>query len=172
VAKNASLAGAIHDLQARLGSIRIAVTAVAGLDLDEETRREMLTSAGEESARASAELSGVSALAQSLLDASLPEDCDLGGALQAAADSARLAGLDVEITGADGVVISARKARLELALPALLRLVGGAGKRVRVEVADNTITLTGDDTEPVAPVTGYLVNELDASLAFRFGASA
>jgi hypothetical protein len=119
--------------------------------------------------RASAELSGVSALAQCLLDDSEDATCALDDALQAAADSARLAGIDVQVTGAEGVVVTASPARLGLALPALVRLVGGAGKTVRVCVDGDTITFEGDDTEPVAPVAGYLVTELDASLAITFG---
>jgi hypothetical protein len=157
-------------LQARLGSIRIAVTAVAGLVLDEETRNEMLASASEESVRASAELAGVSALATCLLDDSAAEPCDLGAALQAAADSARLAGLDVSIAGAEGVSVQASRVRLEYALPALLRIAGGAGKTVRVEVSGDGVVLAGDDTEAIPPIAGYLVDALGASVPITFGA--
>ena len=90
-----SIAGAIHDLQARLGSIRIAVTAVVGLDLDDETESMMLTSAAEESVRASAELACVGALTKCLLDESEPVPCDLAAALDQAVEAARLADLDV-----------------------------------------------------------------------------
>jgi hypothetical protein len=164
VTRNAPLAGAIHDLQARLGSIRIAVTAVAGLDLDEETRREMLTSASDESMRASAELSGVSALATCLLDDSPDEECELDPALQAAADSARLAGLDVSVVGADGVSVTVSRERLTYSLPALLRLAGGAGKTVRASVGTDGLLLEGDDTDALPPVAGYLVDALGASI--------
>ena len=164
MAKNPLLAGAIHDLQARLGSIRIAVTAVAGLDLDEETEHEMLTSASDESMRASAELSGVSALATCLLDDSTPEECDVHAALVAAADNARLGGLVIDVDGGEGVTTTVRRARLEAALPALLRLAGGAGKHVHATVADGAVVLEGDDTEAVAPIAGYLIGEVGASI--------
>jgi hypothetical protein len=172
VTRSAELAGAIHDLQARLGSIRIAVTAVAGLDLDEETRRDMLDSASDESMRASAELAGVSALATCLLDDSPDEECELDTALQAAADSARLAGLDVSVVGADGVTVTVSRERLTYALPALLRLVGGAGKTVRAVIEGDELVLAGDDTDAVAPVAGYLVEALGASIKISFGKSA
>jgi hypothetical protein len=169
MAKNPLLAGAIHDLQARLGSIRIAVTAVAGLDLDEETRREMLNSASDESVRASAELAGVSALATCLLDDSTAEECDVHAAVVAAADNARLAGLDIEVTGSTAVTANVRRARLEAALPALLRIAGGAGKSVRATIENTGIVLEGDDPEPLPPIAGYLVGEVGASITITFG---
>ena len=168
MAKNPLLAGAIHDLQARLGSIRIAVTAVAGLDLDEETRRDMLTSASDESMRASAELAGVSALATCLLDDSSPEECDMHAALVAAADNARLAGLDIEVKGTEGVMTTVRRERLEVALPALLRLAGGAGKNVHASVDADGVVLAGDDTEALPNIAGYLVDQVGASIKITF----
>jgi hypothetical protein len=169
---NAPLAGAIHDLQARLGSIRIAVTAVAGLDLDEQTRHEMLTSASDESVRASAELACVSALATCLLDDSPPEECDITAALQTASEAARLAGLDIEIHAEGAARASVSPTRLAAVLPALLRLVGGAAKAVRVNVAGGGITFDGDDTEALPPIAGYLVEQLGASIPITFGAAA
>jgi hypothetical protein len=170
--RNASLAGAIHDLQARLGSIRIAVTAVAGLDLDEETRKEMLTSASDESVRASAELAAVSALATCLLDRAASEECDVSAALEAASDAARLAGLDIEIDTHAKPVVTVSAERLAVALPALLRVVGGAGKAVRVTVTEDGIAMAGEDTEPLPPIAGYLVDQLGMAIAFTFGTIA
>jgi hypothetical protein len=170
--RDASLAGAIHDLQARLGSIRIAVTAVAGLDLDEETRNEMLTSASDESVRASAELAGVSALTTCLLDDSASEPCDVVAALQAATDTARLGGLDIHVDAQANPTTTASKERLAVVLPALLRLVGGAGKEVRVTVTADGVAMAGDDSEPVPAIAGYLVAELGASIGFTFGTIA
>ena len=171
MAKNPLLAGAIHDLQARLGSIRIAVTAVAGLDLDEETRHDMLTSASEESVRASAELAGVSALATCLLDDSAPEQCDVGAALQDAAGAARLAGLDIEVRADGDFVATVSAVRLAAVLPALLRLVGGAGKAVRATVTADGVSVDGDDTEPLPPIARYLVEQLGASISITLGAA-
>jgi hypothetical protein len=128
----------------------------------------MLNSASDESMRASAELAGVSALATCLLDDSPDDHCELGTALQAAADSARLAGLDVSVEGADGLSVRASRERLTYSLPALLRLVGGAGKKVRVQVGEEGIVLTGDDTESLPPVAGYLVDALGASIPITF----
>jgi len=110
----------------------------------------------------------VSALATCLLDDSPDEQCDLGTALQAAADSARLAGLDVFVHGADGRSVTASRERLTYSLPALLRLVGGAGKTVRVDVGPDGIVLAGDDTEAVPPLGGYLVDALGASIPITF----
>ncbi|MEY2419782.1 MAG: hypothetical protein QOG90_2462 [Actinomycetota bacterium] len=168
---NAPLAGAIHDLQARLGSIRIAVTAVAGLDLDEETRREMLTSASDESVRASAELAGVSALATCLLDNSPTEPCDLAAALQSAADAARLAGLAVDLQTDGATMATVSPARLQAVMPALLRLVGGAAKAVRATATPEALSFDGDDTEPLPPIVGYLIDHLGASIPITFGAA-
>jgi hypothetical protein len=166
-----SIAGAIHDLQARLGSIRIAVTAVAGLDLDAETRTMMLNSAAEESVRASAELACVGALTKCFLDQSDPGPCDVAAALDAAAEAARMAGLDVRLDSGGTAIAHTRLPRLEAALPALIRLVSGAGNGVvasvaadaeRVEVA---IRRDGPDTEVLPPIAGYLVNELGGQRA-------
>jgi hypothetical protein len=171
VAVNAPLAGAIHDLQARLGSIRIAVTAVAGLDLDEETRRDMLTSASDESVRASAELAGVSALATCLLDDSPPEQCDIAAALRTAAEAARLAGLGTEVHADGAVLTTVSPARLAAVLPALLRLVAGAAKAVRVSAAPDGVRFAGDDSEALPPIAGYLVAHLGASIPITFGSA-
>ncbi len=170
--RNASLSGAIHDVQARLGSIRIAVTAVAGLDLDAETRHDMLTNASDESLRASAELAGVSALATCLLDGGAAEPCDVAAAVETAAEVARLGGLDVRVEISDPPSISARPDSLAAALAALLRIVGGAGKQVAVRVATDGIDVRGADTEVLPPITGYLVEALDVSLPITFGALA
>lgn len=169
MARNPALAGAIHDLQARLGSIRIAVTAVAGLDLDNQTRNEMLTSASDESVRASAELAGVSALATCLLDASAPEQCDLVAALDAAADTARLAGLDVTVDASGATTVLVRRERLQVVLPALLRIAAGAGKAVHVTVTADELAVHGADEEPLPPIAHYLVEQLDASITITFG---
>ena len=182
VTPNPALSGAIHDLQARLGSIRIAVTAVAGLDLDAETRNEMLTSASDESVRASAELAGIGALALWALDPSEPVACDLTAALRDAAETARLAGIDVEVSG-EAATIQAKEARIPATLTALIRLVAGAGKHVRI-----ACTVDGDevrvafercgddaDSEVLPPVAGYLldalgaIRESDATLTMRIG---
>lgn len=165
-----SLAGAIHDLQARLGSIRIAVTAVAGLDLDDETQSMMLTSAADESVRASAELACIGALARCLLDRSDPAPCDIAAALNDAAESARMAGLDVQTTvpplGERAAMAHAQVTRLTPVLSALMRLVSGAGNAVVVSAAPDgdrvrlSIRRTGLDTEALPPVAGYLVDVL------------
>jgi hypothetical protein len=169
VPKNAALAGAIHDLQARLGSIRIAVTAVAGLDLDKETRDDMLTSASDESLRASAELAAISALATCLLDDTPPQECDVRAALDQAADATRLAGLVVDVHATDAPPARVSPDRLGVVLPALLRLAGGAGKRVDASLTATTLTINGDDTEALPAVAGYLVDQLGASIAITFG---
>lgn len=180
MALNASLSKAIHDLQARLGSIRIAVSAVAELDLDEPTRNEMLTSASEESVRASAELSGISALTACLLDGSGVTRCDVAATILEAVDSARLAGLTIEVSGDAKATSEVNEVRLRAAVPALLRLVAGAGKQLRVSIsAGDGVTVrfdrTGDDADPetLPPVVDYLLAEMaakrvdsDAGLAF------
>lgn len=182
VALNASLSGAIHDLQARLGSIRIAVSAVAELDLDDHTRNEMLTSASEESVRASAELSGISALTACLLDGSAATRCDVAATVLDAVDTARLAGLTIEVSAVGQATADVNEHRLRVALPALLRLVAGAGKQLRTSVAgEDVVTVridrAGDDAdqESLPPVVDYLLDELGArrldagaGLAFSF----
>lgn len=163
-----SLSGAIHDLQARLGSIRIAVTAVAGLDLDEETRNEMLTSASEESVRAASELAGVSALAACALDATGPERVDLAASLRDAAAAARLAGLMVELPDDVAAAAHASAARVRVVVPALIRIVAGAGKHVNAtatvagERATVRLSRTGDDadTENLPALADYLVEQI------------
>lgn len=163
-----SLARAIHDLHARLGSIRMAVTAVAGLELDAETRSAMLTTASEESVRAAAELGGLAALTTCLFDHSDLAPCDVAGALVDAADSARLAGLDVALSTNGPVMAQVRVARLRAVLPALIRLVGGAGGGVRgsaVVEGDRVhvhLRRHGLDDEDLPPVARYLVDELGA----------
>jgi hypothetical protein len=156
-------------LQARLGSIRIAVTAVAGLDLDEELRNDMLLSASEESVRASAELAGISALTTCLLDDAPPQECDVGAALSVAADTARLAGLSVDIQATDTPAVRVSPERLSVVLPALLRLVGGAGARVEVSLGADGLALAGSDPEPIAAIAGHLVDQLGSSLTITFG---
>jgi hypothetical protein len=164
-----SLAGAIHDLHARLASIRIAVSAVAGLDLDEDTRSSMLNSASEESARAAAELSAVGALVRCVLDDTDPTSCDLGALLHDAAATARLSGLDVDCQ-AHAAQVHARTSRIEFVLPALIRVVAGAGREVAVHAstdADRVVVRVersrrDGDTELLPAVTGYLVDEIGA----------
>jgi hypothetical protein len=167
----ASLAAAIHDLHARLGSIRIAVTAVAGLELDIETRNEMLNSASDESVRASAELAAIAALTTCLLDDSEPAPCDVAVALSTAAQAARLVG--IEVAGASNephAIAPARAARLDAVLLALIRLVGGTSRSVAASA-----TIEGErllvrlrrqgeapDPEKLPPVAGYLVDQLGA----------
>ena len=168
VASNAALARAIHDLQARLGSIRIAVTAVAGLDLDEETRREMLTSASEESVRASAELTAIGALATCLLDPAPASECDVREAAQSAAATARLGGLDVYVHDDDNVTAPVDPERMALVLASLMRVVGGAGTEVRVRVGAHGVVLDGNDTEAV-PAIAYALAEQLGSPAIAFG---
>jgi hypothetical protein len=166
-----ALRGAVHDLHARLGSIRIAVTAVAGLDLDAETRTSMLNSASDEAVRASAELTCVAALATCLLDTSDVAPCDVAAALHVAADAARLAGFEVTFDAPNDVMMaSARVARLRSVLPALVRLVGGTGKAVTASAVMNAARVhvhlrrTGTDRDPerLAAVAGYLVEQLGA----------
>jgi hypothetical protein len=118
--------------------------------------------------RASAELAGISALATCLLDDSSPEECNVHAAMVAAADNARLAGLDIEVNGSETVMTTVRRARLEAALPALLRLAGGAGKNVRASVDHDGVVLGGDDTEALPPIAGYLVDQVGASIAITF----
>lgn len=171
MALNPSLAGAIHDLQARLGSIRIAVSAVAGLDLDAETRTEMLTSASEESVRASAELVGVGALTACALDTSASERCDVAAVVTEAADTARLAGLRIEARVDGPAIVEGHMARLHVALPALVRLVAGAGKDVDASVTSDATEVrihlerTGDeaDREQLPPIVDYLIAEIGAA---------
>ena len=166
MALNPALAGAIHDLQARLGSIRIAVSAVAGLDLDAETRSEMLTSASEESVRASAELVGIGALAACALDASESEQCDIAEALQNASETARLAGLDIDARVDGPAVIDGRAGCLQVVLPALIRLAAGAGKELGASVTTEggevqlRFERRGDTADPEAlpPVVDYLLD--------------
>lgn len=161
----------------------MAVTAVAGLELDAETRSFMLTTASEESVRAAAELAGLAALTTCLLDSSDVVSCDLASALTDAADSARLAGLEVDLSADGPVLAHVRVASLRAVLPALIRLVGGTGGAVggsavvegdRVHVR---LRRQGPDTEELPPVAGYLVDELgarreihaDGGLAFSVG---
>ena len=66
---------------ARLGDFRVAVSAVASLDLDPGTRAEMLSTATDESVRASAELATLGALATCLLTPAPATDTDLVAAL-------------------------------------------------------------------------------------------
>jgi hypothetical protein len=161
-----SIAGAIHDLQARLGSIRIAVTAVVGLDLDEETESMMLTSAAEETVRASAELACVGALMKCFLDESEPAACDIAAALDEAAQAARMANLDVRTAANGGATVNAATARLQAGLPALIRLVSGAGNAVVASVTPDgdrirlSIRREGPDAEALPPIAGYLVDAL------------
>src|SRR5258708_34378036 len=112
-----SLAGAIHNLQARLGSIRIALTAVIGLDLDPDTRALMLTTASEESVRASAELAAIGALATCVMNPVEAAPCDAAAALRDAADAARIAGLDVALATTTSLPAHASDAALRYALP-------------------------------------------------------
>ena len=164
----ASLAGAIHDLHARLGSIRMAVTAVAGLELDAETRSFMLTTASEESVRAAAELAGLGALMTCLLDQSDVASCDVAAAFADAAEAAHLAGLAVDVLTNGPLLVDVRVARLRAVLPALIRLVGGAGggvggvvvvegDRVHVQLRRH-----GPDSEDLPPIAAYLVDVLGA----------
>jgi hypothetical protein len=172
-------------LQARLGSIRIAVTAVTGLELDTETRNEMLTSASEEAVRASAELAGIGALAELAISDSPMTTCDLDTALRSGVDAAKLAGLDIDARGNAGNAF-AREDRLGAVFAALIRIVGGAGKSVDITatVCDGravvAITRRADaDTEAVPPLVDYLAAAIGATrdgaahgLSFSFEAAS
>jgi hypothetical protein len=170
VTERPSIAGAIHDLQARLGSIRIAVTAVVGLDLDEQTRTEMLTSAADEAMRASGELAGIGALAELSINPCEPVARDIGAAVREAADTAKLAGLAVDVT-ADTAVGLACGERLPAVFSSLMRIVGGAGKHIGVVVTTDqhhvtvSIERRGDDAdaETLPPIVGYLVTAIGAT---------
>lgn len=160
------------------------MTAVAGLDLDAETRSSMLTSASEESVRASAELAAIGALAACALDNSDVDQCDLNITLREAADIARLTGIDIDVAETGAAVAPARPERVRVVFPALLRLVAGAGRHVRATtVVDGgevrvRIERYGDDAdaEPLPPVVDHLVAELgagrvadDGALTLSFG---
>lgn len=174
----ASLAEAIHDLQARLGSIRIAVTAVLGLDLDADTRNDMLMSASNEALRASAELAAIGALA-----ACTPDRITVAvsEALHTSARVAQLGGVEVEVVVADGSVSVAPQ--FEAGLAALLRVVSGAGAAVRIAAATGTETVgmrldrIGGDAGPLPAVAASLAVALggtvvcaDAGLEFTLEA--
>jgi hypothetical protein len=168
-ADRASLGRAIHDLHARLGSIRMAVTAVAALELDAETEASMLTTASEESVRAAAELSAIGALTTCLLDG--PGEVgahDVAAELEAAAEAARLAGFEIDVT-ADGPALAAVPlTAFRTVAPSLLRLASGAGGSVTASVhrlGDRVHVLfrrDGEDTEAMPPVGLALVDAIGA----------
>jgi hypothetical protein len=172
-------------LNARLGSILIAVSAVAELDLDAETRTSMLTTAAEETTRAAGELAGIAALTACALDESSSDRCDLTEALAVATATARLFGIEVDTADIKAESVVANPARVDAVLPALLRLVAGASKAVDVRVfpeAGRTHVHLArhdieTDPEAIPPVAGYLIEELGAraedsdGLAFSLEAS-
>ena len=164
------LSGAVHDLNARLGSILMAVSAVAELELDAETRTSMLTTAAGETIRASAEVAAIVALTFCALDDSETAACDLAAALSTAANTVRLHGIEVDTTATVPAVVGANAKRMDAVLPPLLRIVAGASKcvearllldddRVRVQLARGN---PGQDPEPLPPVVRTLIEQLDA----------
>jgi len=187
VTERPSIAGAIHDLQARLGSIRIAVTAVAGLELDEQTRNDMLTSASDESVRASAEVAGIGALAELSINPTAAAARDIGAALREAADTATLAGIEVTVDAPDAFGRASGE-RLAAVFGALMRIVCGAGKQIGVVATSDQSHVTvrierrgaDADTGTLPAIAGYLVDAIGATrvddddqvLAFGFEAAS
>lgn len=163
-----------------MGSIRIAVTAVASLDLDAETRTDMLTSAADESVRASAEVAAIGAYAHLLLAPESRAQTDVTAAVHDAAAMARLAGLDVSVSGPDGA--TALAASSHAALPTLIRLVAGATKRVSITISLDAervwLQFDADENDALPPVADALIaaigatREAAAGLTIWFGTDA
>lgn len=164
------LSGAVHDLNARLGSILMAVSAVAELDLDEETRTSMLTTAAGETIRASAEVAAIVALTVCALDGSEAGTCDFAASLSTAANTVRLHGIEVGTAATAPAVVRASAERVDAALPPLLRIVAGASKCVETDVRhdDDRVHVQlsrgnpENDPEPLPPVVRTLVEQLGA----------
>lgn len=159
---------AVHDLQTRLGSVHIAITAVCDLDFEPKTQAEMLETASEETLRASAEVGAIANLASCLLDDTEPAARDIAGELIDVVELCRLTGLDAQVVSSVPAVVRTADKPLHGALESLVRVVAGVGRHLTasVEVVDDraVVSLVGDvtngDGDGVPQVATFLVAAL------------
>lgn len=118
-----AISEAVHDLQARVAALRLAVTTLREPSIDAATREFFLASADQEAVRLATELAGVSALAKCFADRSAPEAVDLTAALREAAGITSRSGARVHVEVAGPVGARARPGALAAGLPIVLQLV-------------------------------------------------
>lgn len=170
----------LHEVRSRIGAIRLAVTTLQDGDPGEPLRGSLLQTADRETIRISTELAAVTALVACLTDRSAPGEVDLGGALRRAASAAQRLGVRAKFQGKGPVVVRARSAAVDSALPALVRLVadgdGEAIISVKREGREVVVRLNRTDGAPIAAGNALVRNlvqgiggtpvELDGGLAF------